>query len=129
MTQTPGSPTSTTSSGSPPGSPTEWNSPSSFRPAFYAPPYSLSQRTNSNPQSTTLHREDSTFSQRSTPRTRQQSSHSSYYASNGGIPRRSTNPSHINGYTECGRHGDDWLFGGLSVVGMVKGVKKVFEKK
>jgi len=28
----------------------------------------------------------------------------------------------VNGYTRCGRHSDEWLFGGLSLVGMVKKV-------
>ncbi|KUJ23931.1 uncharacterized protein LY89DRAFT_679205 [Mollisia scopiformis] len=27
---------------------------------------------------------------------------------------------HVNGVTECGRHGDDWLFGGASVSESVK---------
>lgn len=30
--------------------------------------------------------------------------------------------THANVYTECGRHGDDWLFGGWSVGGVVKRV-------
>ena len=36
---------------------------------------------------------------------------------------------HANVYTECGRHGDDWLFGGISDA--VKTVKSVLkgEKK
>ncbi|KAH7397765.1 hypothetical protein BKA64DRAFT_672780 [Cadophora sp. MPI-SDFR-AT-0126] len=41
-------------------------------------------------------------------------------------PRRhSHDPSKVNGYTTCGRHGDDWLFGGFSVSGAVK---KIWEK-
>jgi len=41
-------------------------------------------------------------------------------------PRRySHDPSKVNGYTTCGRHGDDWLFGGFSVSGAVK---KLWEK-
>ncbi|KAK0103543.1 hypothetical protein ONS95_005562 [Cadophora gregata] len=41
-------------------------------------------------------------------------------------PRRySHDSSKINGYTTCGRHGDDWLFGGFSVLGAVK---KLWEK-
>jgi hypothetical protein len=34
--------------------------------------------------------------------------------------RRHSHESKINGYTECGRHGDDWLFGGFSVSDSVK---------
>lgn len=34
--------------------------------------------------------------------------------------RRSHDPTKINVYTECGRHSDDWLFGGFSVRGAVK---------
>lgn len=30
--------------------------------------------------------------------------------------------THINVHTECGRHGDDWLFGGWNVGGVVKRV-------
>jgi hypothetical protein len=29
---------------------------------------------------------------------------------------------HVNLHTECGRHGDEWLFGGWSLMGVVKGV-------
>ncbi|KAG4440493.1 hypothetical protein IFR05_004028 [Cadophora sp. M221] len=39
--------------------------------------------------------------------------------------RHSLDPSKVNGYTTCGRHGDDWLFGGFSVSGAVK---KLWEK-
>ncbi|KAH6713675.1 hypothetical protein BKA61DRAFT_575662 [Leptodontidium sp. MPI-SDFR-AT-0119] len=39
--------------------------------------------------------------------------------------RHSHDPAKINGYTTCGRHGDDWLFGGFSVSGAVK---KLWEK-
>jgi hypothetical protein len=42
------------------------------------------------------------------------------------ITKRHSHPSHINIYTECGRHGDDWLFGGFSVI---EAVKRIFEKK
>ena len=35
---------------------------------------------------------------------------------------RHPHESHVNVLTECGRHGDDWLFGGWSVGGMVKRV-------
>lgn len=42
------------------------------------------------------------------------------------ITKRHSNPSHINIYTECGRHSDDWLFGGFS---MIEAVKRMFEKK
>jgi len=34
--------------------------------------------------------------------------------------RRRLNDPKINVYTECGRHSDDWLFGGFSVSGTVK---------
>jgi hypothetical protein len=34
--------------------------------------------------------------------------------------RRQSHDPKINVYTECGRHGDDWLFGGFSVSGTVK---------
>jgi hypothetical protein len=30
--------------------------------------------------------------------------------------KRHSSSSHANVYTECGRHGDDWLFGGISDV-------------
>ena len=30
--------------------------------------------------------------------------------------------THVNVHTECGRHGDDWLFGGWSMGGVVKRV-------
>jgi hypothetical protein len=33
---------------------------------------------------------------------------------------------HANIHTECGRHGDDWLFGGFSVIDTVK---RLFERK
>ena len=39
--------------------------------------------------------------------------------------RRHSHESKINGYTECGRHGDDWLFGGFSVS---DSVKKLWER-
>ncbi|CZT45821.1 uncharacterized protein RSE6_06176 [Rhynchosporium secalis] len=39
--------------------------------------------------------------------------------------RHTHDPAKINGYTTCGRHGDDWLFGGFSVAGTVK---KLWEK-
>jgi len=42
------------------------------------------------------------------------------------IMKRHSHPSHINRHTECGRHGDDWLFGGFSVVELVK---RIFKKK
>jgi hypothetical protein len=29
---------------------------------------------------------------------------------------------HVNLHTECGRHGDDWLFGGWSLMGVVRGL-------
>jgi hypothetical protein len=41
------------------------------------------------------------------------------------ITKRHSHPSHINIYTECGRHGDDWLFGGFSVI---EAVRRIFEK-
>jgi hypothetical protein len=31
-------------------------------------------------------------------------------------------PEHANVHTECGRHGDDWLFGGLSLVNIFRGL-------
>jgi hypothetical protein len=34
--------------------------------------------------------------------------------------RRHSHEPKVNVYTECGRHGDDWLFGGFSVSGAVK---------
>ena len=34
--------------------------------------------------------------------------------------RHSHDPNRVNVYTECGRHSDDWLFGGWSVSGAVK---------
>jgi len=34
--------------------------------------------------------------------------------------RRHSNEAKMNVYTECGRHSNDWLFGGLSVTGVVK---------
>jgi len=39
--------------------------------------------------------------------------------------RRHSHESKINNYTECGRHGDDWLFGGFSVS---DSVKKLWER-
>lgn len=39
------------------------------------------------------------------------------------ITKRHSSSNHTNVYTECGRHGDDWLFGGISDV-----VKSVFGK-
>ncbi|KAN0119894.1 hypothetical protein V8E51_002102 [Hyaloscypha variabilis] len=39
--------------------------------------------------------------------------------------RRHSHESKINNYTECGRHGDDWLFGGFSVS---ESVKKLWER-
>lgn len=42
------------------------------------------------------------------------------------ITKRHSLPSHANVYTECGRHGDDWLFGGFSVI---EAVKRMFQKK
>jgi len=44
-----------------------------------------------------------------------------------GMPkRRHSHESKVNVYTECGRHSNDWLFGGFSVAGVVK---KFWEKK
>lgn len=42
------------------------------------------------------------------------------------ITKRHSSSSHTNLYTECGRHGDDWLFGGITDA--VKSVKTVFGK-
>ncbi len=39
--------------------------------------------------------------------------------------KRHSHHGHINGYTECGRHGDDWLFGGFSVI---QTLKEIFKK-
>ncbi|KAE9380512.1 hypothetical protein N431DRAFT_432787 [Stipitochalara longipes BDJ] len=39
--------------------------------------------------------------------------------------RRHSHESKVNNYTECGRHGDDWLFGGFSVS---DSVKKLWER-
>jgi hypothetical protein len=61
------------------------------------------------------------------------SQHSVMSATSGGeegercpIAKRHSHPNHNNIYTECGRHGDDWLFGGFSVTGAVK---QMFEKR
>lgn len=43
------------------------------------------------------------------------------------ITKRHSSSSHANVYTQCGRHGDDWLFGGIGDV--VKSVLKKNEKK
>jgi len=40
--------------------------------------------------------------------------------------RRHSHEPKVNGYTQCGRHGDDWLFGGFSVSGSVK---KLWERE
>jgi len=40
--------------------------------------------------------------------------------------RHSSHDAKVNVYTECGRHSDDWLFGGFSVAGAVK---KLWDKK
>jgi len=40
--------------------------------------------------------------------------------------RHSHDPNRVNVYTECGRHSDDWLFGGWSVSGAVK---KIWERE
>ncbi|KAF7950525.1 hypothetical protein EAE96_007807 [Botrytis aclada] len=37
-----------------------------------------------------------------------------------GVKRRHSSNEHANVYTECGRHSDDWLFGGFSVTDAVK---------
>jgi hypothetical protein len=34
--------------------------------------------------------------------------------------RRHSNEGKINVHTECGRHSDEWLFGGFSVAGAVR---------
>lgn len=41
------------------------------------------------------------------------------------MKRRHSSEPKINGYTACGRHSNDWLFGGFSVSGQVK---KLWEK-
>lgn len=33
-----------------------------------------------------------------------------------------SHPDHTNVHTECGRHGDDWLFGGFSLVEVFRGL-------
>lgn len=35
---------------------------------------------------------------------------------------RHSHENHVNVHTECGRHGDDWLFGGWNIGGVVKRV-------
>ncbi|TGO54378.1 hypothetical protein BCON_0108g00240 [Botryotinia convoluta] len=42
-----------------------------------------------------------------------------------GVKRRHSSNEHANVYTECGRHSDDWLFGGFSVT---DAVKKIWHK-
>ncbi|KAF7854618.1 hypothetical protein EAF04_010426 [Stromatinia cepivora] len=42
-----------------------------------------------------------------------------------GVKRRHSANERANVYTECGRHSDDWLFGGFSVSGAVK---KIWQK-
>ncbi|ATZ56715.1 hypothetical protein BCIN_13g05470 [Botrytis cinerea B05.10] len=42
-----------------------------------------------------------------------------------GVKRRHSSNEHANVYTECGRHSDDWLFGGFSVT---DAVKKIWQK-
>jgi hypothetical protein len=44
----------------------------------------------------------------------------------GEVKRRYSADPKINVYTECGRHSDDWLFGGWNVTGTVK---KIWERK
>ena len=39
------------------------------------------------------------------------------------ITKRHSSSGHVNVYTECGRHGDDWLFGGIA-----DAVKSAFKK-
>jgi hypothetical protein len=34
--------------------------------------------------------------------------------------KRHHDSAHVNAHSECGRHGDDWLFGGASVTESVK---------
>lgn len=34
--------------------------------------------------------------------------------------RRHSNEGKVNVHTECGRHSDEWLFGGFSVAGAVR---------
>ncbi|THV54316.1 hypothetical protein BGAL_0029g00100 [Botrytis galanthina] len=41
------------------------------------------------------------------------------------VKRRHSSNEHVNVYTECGRHSDDWLFGGFSVT---DAVKKIWNK-
>ena len=40
--------------------------------------------------------------------------------------RRRSNDPKVNVYTECGRHGDDWLFGGFS---LSETMKMLWEKR
>jgi len=42
------------------------------------------------------------------------------------VKRRHSHEPRMNVHTECGRHSDDWLFGGFSVAGVVK---KFWDKK
>jgi hypothetical protein len=42
------------------------------------------------------------------------------------VKRRHSTEPRMNVHTECGRHSDDWLFGGFSVAGVVK---KIWDKK
>ncbi|KAF7911739.1 uncharacterized protein EAE98_011854 [Botrytis deweyae] len=42
-----------------------------------------------------------------------------------GVKRRHSSNEHANVYTECGRHSDDWLFGGFSIT---DAVKKIWHK-
>ncbi len=41
--------------------------------------------------------------------------------------KRLSGRSQTNGYTECGRHSNDWLFGGISFTEI--GKKMLFKKK
>lgn len=38
----------------------------------------------------------------------------------GSVKRRSSSEARMNVHTECGRHSDDWLFGGFSMANVVK---------
>ncbi|KAF4633161.1 hypothetical protein G7Y89_g4955 [Cudoniella acicularis] len=127
MSRSPESPTSSTGTDSTPSTPSEWGASSPFGTTFSAPPFSPYQRSNSNPQPISPRREDSAFSSRNPLKYQTSSAKHPYGEGKAAVPKRHTNPNHVNGYTECGRHSDDWLFGGLSVVGMVKGAGREFE--
>ncbi|KAH8597916.1 hypothetical protein B0O99DRAFT_592461 [Bisporella sp. PMI_857] len=46
-----------------------------------------------------------------------------------GMKRRHSSEARMNVHTECGRHSDDWLFGGFSVTGAVKKLSRRKDSK